>query len=161
MKWPTYRKECSEWSAVLWARKIFKKLLLFRPFHIYTDHKPILYLKRTSNLSPVLQRNLEFISQFNFKIFHVKGRHNSSADALSRIIVTPSGCTNIPDGVETPKPMSYDDFCKSLENEPNSSNSCYPLESQPAERQSQPNSLNEFPSNTAKSSHNIPITEYF
>ena len=52
-------------------------------FTIYTDHEPLLAIKKTKNPSRMLLRWLYFIEQFNFKVMHKKGTEQP-ADMLSR-----------------------------------------------------------------------------
>lgn len=51
---------------------------------IYTDHAALTYLQSTSHVSRRNARWLEFLSQFNFTMQHVRGDSNV-ADHLSRI----------------------------------------------------------------------------
>ncbi len=60
-----------------------------RGFHVFTDHKPLIYAlsSRLDWHSPRQVRHLDFISQFTSDIRHVQGSVNSVADALSRLSV--------------------------------------------------------------------------
>ena len=53
-----------------------------RTFHVLTDHKPL-----THALSSRQIRQLDFVSQFTSDIRHIKGEHNITAYALSRIAI--------------------------------------------------------------------------
>ena len=54
------------------------------PTQIRTDHKNLLYFRTPQLLKPRHARLMELLQQFPFKIEHIKGAHNSVADALSR-----------------------------------------------------------------------------
>ena len=87
---PTEAKYSSfdrELLAVYLTVKHFHYFIEGRPFHIITDHKPLIYSLRTNSncYSPRQVRHLDFISQFTSDLRHVKGSNNPVADALSRI----------------------------------------------------------------------------
>jgi hypothetical protein len=52
---------------------------------LLTDHAALTYLNDSATVSRRNARWLEFLSQFDFRIEHIKGRENIVADALSRI----------------------------------------------------------------------------
>ena len=83
-KYSTFDREL---LAVYLAVKHFRYFIEGRPFHIITDHKPLIYSLRTNSnrYSPRQVRHLDFISQFTSDLRHVKGSNNPVADALSRI----------------------------------------------------------------------------
>ncbi len=54
-------------------------------FLILTDHVALTYIQSSASVSRRNARWLEFLSQFNFEIEHIKGRENVVADALSRV----------------------------------------------------------------------------
>ena len=68
------------------AVRHFRHLLEGRPFHILTDHKPLIgAFKSTSDkYSPREIRHLDLLLQFTSDIRFIKGEHNIPADALSR-----------------------------------------------------------------------------
>ncbi|EER02278.1 retrovirus polyprotein, putative [Perkinsus marinus ATCC 50983] len=80
--WPVYERE---------AYAIFKALERFRPllwgYHlelvVFSDHKPLEWIQTATTAK--VQRWLISMSQFKFKVFYKKGKHNVVADALSRI----------------------------------------------------------------------------
>ena len=54
-------------------------------FVLYTDHAALTYLQSSASISRRNARWLDFLSQFQFTIVHIKGRENVVADALSRV----------------------------------------------------------------------------
>ena len=53
--------------------------------NIFTDHKPIVGLRMSPEKSARVNRQLEYIYNFNVKINYIKGEENKLADWLSRI----------------------------------------------------------------------------
>lgn len=66
-------------------RKHFKYLLRDVKFLLKTDHKNLTYLNLES--SGKVQRWKLYIQDFNFESEHVAGKHNSVADAFSRLCI--------------------------------------------------------------------------
>ena len=62
----------------------WKHYLLETPFIIRTDHQSIKYFMTQTKISDKKMRWANFLSQFNFHIAHIAGKHNLVADALSR-----------------------------------------------------------------------------
>ena len=55
-----------------------------QPVILYTDHRPLVYIRTTKNPSRMLMRWNDFLSQFDLDIKYIEGKNNI-ADALSRI----------------------------------------------------------------------------
>jgi hypothetical protein len=51
---------------------------------IYSDHNNLQYFRSSQLLKPRHARWAEFLSQFSYKIYHIKGKDNVIADVLSR-----------------------------------------------------------------------------
>ena len=49
-----------------------------------TDNKGLKYLLDQPNLNATQARWLAFLSEYDFEIYHIKGKENKVADALSR-----------------------------------------------------------------------------
>ena len=79
-----------ELLAMYLAIKHFRYFLEGREFHIFTDHKPLVYALNSSpdRHSPREVRHLDFLSQFTSDIRHVHGVDNVVADALSRVEIS-------------------------------------------------------------------------
>lgn len=91
-RYSTYDREL---TAVYLAVRHFRHHLEGRSFHIYTDHKPLVYAFQQSldKASPRQARHLDFIGQFTTDIRHVEGQENVTADLLSRIETIQSSST--------------------------------------------------------------------
>ncbi len=74
-----------EFLALKWAiTQKFSYYLLGKPFVVYTDHNPLVYLLTTAKLDATGHRWLSDLSRYQFQIFYRPGRRNQAADALSR-----------------------------------------------------------------------------
>ena len=51
---------------------------------IFSDHNNLQYFRSSQLLKPRHARWAEFLSQFSYKIFHIRGKDNVVADVLSR-----------------------------------------------------------------------------
>lgn len=83
-KYSTYDREL---LAIYKAVKHFRYMLEGRPFHVLTDHKPLIFAfhQKAENATPRQQRHLDYISQFSTDFRHIEGKNNTTADMLSRI----------------------------------------------------------------------------
>ncbi|MBM3939179.1 MAG: hypothetical protein FJ333_11085, partial [Sphingomonadales bacterium] len=68
------------------AIKHFRWSLEGRPFHILTDHKPLVFAlhRLTDHWTARQQRQMSFIAEFTADLRHLPGQQNVVADALSR-----------------------------------------------------------------------------
>ena len=74
-----------ELLAMVWAVKHFNPYLYGRKFHIFTDHKPLIYLFSMTNPSRRLTKFRLTLEEYDFTVDYIKGKFNVVADALSRI----------------------------------------------------------------------------
>ena len=73
--------------AVTWACENFAQYVAGMDFTVETDHKPLLSLLSSKDLSPMLKRILQFrmrIMRFSPKIEYVQRKYQVTTDALSR-----------------------------------------------------------------------------
>ena len=76
-----YEKEL---LAIMHALDSWKHYLLGTPFILRTDHQSLKHFLTQTKLSDKKMRWAKFLSQFNFHIAHIAGKHNQVVDALSR-----------------------------------------------------------------------------
>lgn len=74
-----------ELLAIIWAVKHFRPYLYGRKFYIYTDHRPLVWLQSLKDPSSKLTRWRLRLQDYDFELIYKKGKHNTNADALSRI----------------------------------------------------------------------------
>ena len=72
-----------ELAAIIHALKMWRYHLIGRKFTLMTDNKGLKYLLDQPNLNARQARWLDFLSEYNFEIQHIKGKDNKVADALS------------------------------------------------------------------------------
>lgn len=82
LNYPVHEKEL---LAIIRALKKWRVDLLGSPFFIYTDHKTLKNFSTQKDLSCRQARWMEFMLQYDAKIFYIKGNENTVADALSRL----------------------------------------------------------------------------
>ena len=74
-----------EFTAIHWAVKFFRPYIYGTKFLVRSDHKPLQYLFAKKDPSSKLSRMRLDLSEFDFEIEYIPGKHNVGADALSRI----------------------------------------------------------------------------
>ncbi|GBG86546.1 hypothetical protein CBR_g41609 [Chara braunii] len=77
----TYEREL---YALYKALVDWRHFLLGRFFYLRTDHQTLKWIKTQRALYDALERWIEVIDQYDFKLEYVKGEYNKVADALSR-----------------------------------------------------------------------------
>lgn len=81
---PTIEKEL---LAIHWGINFFRPYLYGRKFIVVTDHRPLISLFTHRNPSSKMTRIRMDLSDYNFEIKYKKGKINTNADALSRIVL--------------------------------------------------------------------------
>lgn len=74
-----------ELLAIVWSVKHFRPYLYGKKFQIFTDHRPLVYLFSMTNPSSRLTKFRLILEEYDFSIHYIRGSHNVTADALSRI----------------------------------------------------------------------------
>jgi hypothetical protein len=74
---------------IYWAVVYFADYLYGSEFTIYTDHKPLTYLKEKPIKNPRIERWMSQLRDFNFTLEYRKGKDNQNADTLSRYPIIP------------------------------------------------------------------------
>ena len=80
--WAPIEKEA---GCIVWAIKRLRQYLFLTPFDIYTDHLPLTSLLRVGVSNARVQRCVEFLTVYNYRIIHSKGAAHGNADMLSRL----------------------------------------------------------------------------
>lgn len=83
-----------ELLAIVWATKYFRPYLFGNKFKIISDHKPLQWLFAIKEPNSKLVRWRLKLAEYDYEIIYKKGKHNTNADALSRI---PNQINNIED----------------------------------------------------------------
>jgi hypothetical protein len=73
-----------ELAAIVHALKKWRHYLMGKRFELRTDHNGLTYLFDQPNLNARQSRWLEFLSEYDFDINHIKEKENKVVDALSR-----------------------------------------------------------------------------
>jgi hypothetical protein len=94
-RYATIELEC---LAIMWAIQKCRLYLLGtpKPFHVVTDHKPLIGILQKKDLGDVgnarVQRLMEKVSEYNYSISWTPGKGHTIADALSRApVFSPKG----------------------------------------------------------------------
>lgn len=77
-----------ELLAIVWAVKHFRPYLYGKKFFIYTDHRPLIWLRSLKDPSSKLTRWRLRLQDYDYEMIHKDGKQNTNADALSRIKIT-------------------------------------------------------------------------
>ena len=89
--------------ACSWAIEKFKTYLWGTRFHLFTDHKPLLYMLNgngTRKASSRLVRLLSKMQEYNFNVQYISGMRNVRADCLSRMPIDDISGSDDQDNVE-------------------------------------------------------------
>jgi hypothetical protein len=73
-----------ELVSIVHALKMWRNYLIGERFELRTDHSGLKYRFEQPNLNSIQKRWLEFLSEYDFDIKHIKGKENKFVDGLSR-----------------------------------------------------------------------------
>lgn len=76
-----------ELLAIVYATKYFRPYIYGREFKIVTDHKPLEWLMSLKEPNSRLVRWRLKLEEFEYDVIYKKGKANTNADALSRVII--------------------------------------------------------------------------
>lgn len=82
-RYPAFKKEL--WAVVYCLRKFHSYIWGRQSTTLITDHKPLIYLLKSSNLSNALQQWLDVLLDYNINVIHQPGIMHVLPDALSRM----------------------------------------------------------------------------
>ena len=74
-----------ELAAIRWGVKVFRPFLYGVHFVLYTDHRPLVFMRNMSSENSRIARTLQELSEFDFELRYCRGEDNAAADALSRM----------------------------------------------------------------------------
>ena len=79
--YPTIQREC---LVIFWACRTFRPYIYGQSFLLLTDYKPLVYLRKQTNLTSRLTRWSLEMEEYTYEIKYRAGKSNGYADALSR-----------------------------------------------------------------------------
>jgi hypothetical protein len=79
-----YATHYLELATIVHALRKWRHYLMGKRFELRTDHNVLKYLFDQPNLNARQRRWLEFLSEYDFDIRHIKGKENKVVGALSR-----------------------------------------------------------------------------
>jgi hypothetical protein len=92
LRWPAYKKEL--FAVVYCLRKFHSYVWGRNDLVVHTDHKPLIHMFSSTQLSPALQQWLDVILDYNFDIRHRDGILNVIPDCLSRMFCSHYASSN-------------------------------------------------------------------
>ncbi|XP_074658644.1 uncharacterized protein LOC141911553 [Tubulanus polymorphus] len=84
LNYSTIEKECLSLILALEHFNVYTSMRKF-PLLVFTDHNPLTFLKSMCNRNKRLMKWSLMLQEYNLEIYHIRGKNNVIADALSRI----------------------------------------------------------------------------
>ena len=78
-----------EAGCVVWSIRRLRRYLFSVYFLIFTDHQCLQKICKIGETKPRIQRWIEFLSAYNFRLSYRRGQKNANADFLSRLPLPP------------------------------------------------------------------------
>ena len=78
-----------EAGCVVWSIRRLRRYLFGVYFLIFTDHQCLQQICKIGETKPRIQRWMEFLSAYNFRLSYRRGQENANADFLSRLPLPP------------------------------------------------------------------------
>ena len=79
-----------EAGCVVWSIRRLRRYLFSVFFLIFTDHECLQQISKIGESKPRIQRWMEFLSAYNYRLSYRGGRENANADFLSRLPIPPT-----------------------------------------------------------------------
>ena len=79
-----------EAGCVVWSIRRLRRYLFSVFFLIFTDHECLQQIRKIGESKPRVQRWMEFLSAYNYRLSYRRGRDNVNADFLSRLPIPPT-----------------------------------------------------------------------
>ena len=91
-----------EAGCVVWGIRRLRRYLFGVYFLLFTDHQCLQQICKIGETNPRIQRWMEFLSAYNFRLSYRRGQENANADFLSRLPLPPieediSGASSLTD----------------------------------------------------------------
>ena len=74
-----------ELAAIRWGIKVFRPFLYGIHFILFTDHRPLVFMRNMSSENSRIARTLQELAEFDFELRYCRGQDNTAADTLSRM----------------------------------------------------------------------------
>ena len=78
-----------EAGCVVWSIRRLRRYLFGVYFLVFTDHQCLQQICKIGETKPRIQRWMEFLSAYNFRLTYRRGQQNANADFLSRLPLPP------------------------------------------------------------------------
>ena len=78
-----------EAGCVVWSIRRLRRYLFGVYFLVFTDHQSLQLICKIEETKPRIQRWIEFLSAYNFRLSYRQGQKNADADSLSRLPLPP------------------------------------------------------------------------
>ena len=78
-----------EAGCVVWGIRRLRRYLFGVYFLVFTDHQCLQKICKIGETKPRIQRWMEFLSAYNFRLSHRRGQDNANSDFLSRLPLPP------------------------------------------------------------------------
>ena len=78
-----------EAGCVVWSIRRLKRYFFGVYFLVFTDHQCLQQICKIGETKPRIQRWMEFLSAYNFRLSYRRGQENANADFLSRLPLPP------------------------------------------------------------------------
>ena len=78
-----------EAGCVVWSIRRLRRYLSGVYFLVFTDHQCLQQICKIGETTPRIQRWMEFLSAYNFRLSYRRGQENANADFLSRLPLPP------------------------------------------------------------------------
>ena len=78
-----------EGGCVVWGIRRLRRYLFGVYFLVFTDHQCLQQIYNIGETKPRIQRWMEFLSAYNFRLLYRRGQENANADYLSRLPLPP------------------------------------------------------------------------
>ena len=79
-----------EHGYVVWSIRHLRRYFFSVFFLIFSDHECLQQISKIGESKPHIQRYMEFVSAYNYRLSYRRGRDNANADFLSRLPIPPT-----------------------------------------------------------------------